>query len=172
MQRLQDAIIKETLTPDGGPDVPRLRAVTTACVICRVAVAGNTTMNHLLLGRGRGPRPHGAVYPDASSSGDGLRRRGPRRLPVNPDAPSVLIAPNIGSYVGGDITAGALTSLIWDKAGIRPVSSTSARTASWFSATDDFMMSCACSAGPAFEGGDISCGMRATDGAVEAVRHR
>ncbi|MEE1327303.1 MAG: ATP-binding protein, partial [Oscillospiraceae bacterium] len=32
-----------------------------------------------------------------------------------------------------------------------------------------FLMSCACSAGPAFEGGDISCGMRATDGAVEAA---
>ena len=31
----------------------------------------------------------------------------------------------------------------------------------------DFMVSCACSAGPAFEGGDISCGMRATDGAIE-----
>lgn len=30
------------------------------------------------------------------------------------------------------------------------------------------MMCCACSAGPAFEGGDISCGMRATDGAIEA----
>ena len=30
-------------------------------------------------------------------------------------------------------------------------------------------MTCACSAGPAFEGGDISCGMRATDGAIEAV---
>ncbi len=29
------------------------------------------------------------------------------------------------------------------------------------------MVSCACSAGPAFEGGDISCGMRATDGAIE-----
>ena len=29
-------------------------------------------------------------------------------------------------------------------------------------------MCCACSAGPAFEGGDISCGMRATDGAIEA----
>ena len=29
-------------------------------------------------------------------------------------------------------------------------------------------MSCACSAGPAFEGGDISCGMRATDGAIES----
>ena len=33
----------------------------------------------------------------------------------------------------------------------------------------DFLMSCACSAGPAFEGGDISCGMRATDGAIEAM---
>ena len=30
------------------------------------------------------------------------------------------------------------------------------------------MMCCACSAGPAFEGGDISCGMRASDGAIEA----
>jgi uncharacterized 2Fe-2S/4Fe-4S cluster protein (DUF4445 family) len=33
----------------------------------------------------------------------------------------------------------------------------------------DFLMSCACSAGPAFEGGGISCGMRASDGAVERV---
>ena len=37
-----------------------------------------------------------------------------------------------------------------------------------YSGNSDFMMSCACSAGPAFEGGDISCGMRATDGAIEA----
>ena len=34
---------------------------------------------------------------------------------------------------------------------------------------NEFLMCCACSAGPAFEGGDISCGMRATDGAIEAV---
>ena len=31
-------------------------------------------------------------------------------------------------------------------------------------------MTCACSAGPAFEGGDISCGMRATDGAIDSFR--
>ena len=36
----------------------------------------------------------------------------------------------------------------------------------------DFMVSCACSAGPAFEGGDISCGMRATDGAIEKMYDR
>ena len=33
---------------------------------------------------------------------------------------------------------------------------------------NEFLMSCACSAGPAFEGGDISCGMRATDGAIDS----
>jgi uncharacterized 2Fe-2S/4Fe-4S cluster protein (DUF4445 family) len=33
---------------------------------------------------------------------------------------------------------------------------------------DEFLMACACSAGPAFEGGGISCGMRAADGAIEA----
>ena len=34
----------------------------------------------------------------------------------------------------------------------------------------DYMMSCACSAGPAFEGGGISCGMRASNGAIEKVK--
>ena len=30
-------------------------------------------------------------------------------------------------------------------------------------------MACACSAGPAFEGGGIECGMRASTGAIEKV---
>ena len=34
----------------------------------------------------------------------------------------------------------------------------------------DFMMSCACSAGPAFEGGGIRCGMRASCGAIENIK--
>jgi len=34
----------------------------------------------------------------------------------------------------------------------------------------DYMMSCACSAGPAFEGGGISCGMRASNGAIEKIK--
>ncbi|MCK4983135.1 MAG: ATP-binding protein, partial [Victivallaceae bacterium] len=33
----------------------------------------------------------------------------------------------------------------------------------------DFIMTCACSAGPAFEGGGIKCGMRAALGAIEKV---
>ena len=86
---------------------------------------------------------------------------------ANPDA-KVVLAPNIGSYVGGDITAGTLTSRIWDKDEFSLFIDLGTNGEIVFG-NRDFMMSCACSAGPAFEGGDISCGMRATDGAVEAV---
>ena len=78
------------------------------------------------------------------------------------------IAPNIGSYVGGDITAGTLASMIWDKDEMSLFIDLGTNGEIVFG-NRDFLMSCACSAGPAFEGGDISCGMRATDGAVEAV---
>ena len=36
----------------------------------------------------------------------------------------------------------------------------------------DWMVACACSAGPAFEGAGIKCGMRAAEGAIERVDHR
>ena len=85
------------------------------------------------------------------------------RSPIAP----VVIAPNIGSYVGGDITAGTLASGIWDKDEMSLFIDLGTNGELVFG-NRDFMMSCACSAGPAFEGGDISCGMRATDGAVEA----
>ena len=97
---------------------------------------------------------------------DGLKA-GDIRFVANPDA-KVVLAPNIGSYVGGDITAGTLTSRIWDKDEFSLFIDLGTNGEIVFG-NRDFMMSCACSAGPAFEGGDISCGMRATDGAVEAV---
>ena len=98
-------------------------------------------------------------------SWEGLQA-GDLQLPANPLAP-VLIAPNIGSYVGGDITAGTLAAGIWDQDEMSLFIDLGTNGELVFG-NRDFMMSCACSAGPAFEGGDISCGMRATDGAVEA----
>ena len=91
---------------------------------------------------------------------------GDLKLPANPLAP-VLIAPNIGSYVGGDITAGTLAAGLWDKDEMSLFIDLGTNGEIVFG-NRDFMVSCACSAGPAFEGGDISCGMRATDGAIEA----
>ena len=38
-------------------------------------------------------------------------------IDINQDA-HIIIAPNIGSYVGGDITAGTLVSMIWNQTGV------------------------------------------------------
>ena len=161
-KKLQDAIIKETLTPI----IANLckSANISARSILRLSVGANTTMNHLFVGvDAQSVRME--PYIPSFFGWDGLLA-GDLKLPANPLAP-VIIAPNIGSYVGGDITAGTLASGIWDKDEMSLFIDLGTNGELVFG-NRDFLMSCACSAGPAFEGGDISCGMRATDGAVEA----
>ncbi|MEE1037318.1 MAG: corrinoid activation/regeneration protein AcsV [Oscillospiraceae bacterium] len=161
-KKLQDAIVKETLNPI----IANLckTAGINARSILRLSVGSNTTMNHLLLGVDADPVRMEPYIP-SFFSWEGLLA-GDLKLPANPLAP-VVIAPNIGSYVGGDITAGTLASGIWDKDEMSLFIDLGTNGELVFG-NRDFLMSCACSAGPAFEGGDISCGMRATDGAVEA----
>ena len=132
--------------------------------IYRLSIASNTTMNHLLTGMNGDPirmEPYIPTFYKTNSlfaSDIGIQ--------VNPDA-HIIMAPNIGSYVGGDITAGTLVSQIWNRPEFSLFIDLGTNGELVFG-NSDFMMSCACSAGPAFEGGDISCGMRATDGAIEA----
>ena len=161
-RNLQDAIIKETLVPI----IANLckTAGISARSILQLSVGANTTMNHLFLGVDADPIRMEPYIP-SFFSWEGLLA-GDLKLPANPLAP-VLIAPNIGSYVGGDITAGTLAAGIWDKDEMSLFIDLGTNGELVFG-NRDFLMSCACSAGPAFEGGDISCGMRATDGAVEA----
>ncbi len=160
-KKLQDAIIKETLTPI----IANLckSAGISARSILRLSVGANTTMNHLLLAVDAEPVRMEPYIP-SFFSWEGLLA-GDLKLPANPLAP-VIIAPNIGSYVGGDITAGTLAAGIWDLDEMSLFIDLGTNGELVFG-NRDFLMSCACSAGPAFEGGDISCGMRATDGAVE-----
>ena len=159
---LQKAIVEETLNPIIR-NLCRSAKITPESVV-RLSVGANTTMNHLLVGVDADPVRMDPYIP-SFFGWEGLLA-GDLNLPVNPLAP-VVVAPNIGSYVGGDITAGTLASLIWDKAEMSLFIDLGTNGEIVFG-NRDFLMSCACSAGPAFEGGDISCGMRATDGAVEA----
>ena len=161
-KKLQDAIVKETLNPI----IANLckSAGISARSILRLSVGANTTMNHLLVGVDSDPVRMDPYIP-SFFGWDGLKA-GDLKLPANPLA-SVIIAPNIGSYVGGDITAGTLAAGLWDKDEMSLFIDLGTNGELVFG-NRDFLMSCACSAGPAFEGGDISCGMRATDGAVEA----
>ena len=161
-KKLQDAIIKETLLPmtanlAAAAGIPVTRIV-------RVAIASNTTMNHLLLGVHADPIRMEPYIP-SFFAWDGLKASD-LGLPVHPDA-KIRLAPNIGSYVGGDITAGTFTSGIWNRDELSLFIDLGTNGEIVFG-NRDFLMACACSAGPAFEGGDISCGMRATDGAIES----
>ena len=161
-KKLQDAVIKETINPMiremcKSAGLPKSQ-------IYRMCVASNTTMNHLFAGINADPLRMEPYIPAffktnslfASDVG----------IDINQDA-HIIIAPNIGSYVGGDITAGTLVSMIWNRPEFSLFIDLGTNGELVFG-NSDFMMSCACSAGPAFEGGDISCGMRATDGAIEA----
>ena len=161
-KKLQDAVIKETINPMihemcKSAKFPKDH-------IYRMCVASNTTMNHLFAGINADPLRTEPYIPAffktnslfASDVG----------VDINKDA-HIIMAPNIGSYVGGDITAGTLVSQIWNRPEFSLFIDLGTNGVLVFG-NSDFMMSCACSAGPAFEGGDISCGMRATDGAIEA----
>ena len=161
-KKLQDAIIKETLTPIIA-NLCKAAGISAASIL-RLCVAANTTMNHLFVGVDA-ESVRMEPYIPSFFGWEGLLA-GDLKLPANPLAP-VVIAPNIGSYVGGDITAGTLASMIWDRDEMSLFIDLGTNGEIVFG-NRDFLMSCACSAGPAFEGGDISCGMRATDGAIEA----
>jgi uncharacterized 2Fe-2S/4Fe-4S cluster protein (DUF4445 family) len=162
LERLRKAVIEECLTP-----LIRRVCVTAGIEpeqIYRTAIAGNTTMTHFALGI---PSEFIRLEPyiPAFFKTDALSARA-AALPVNPDA-NVIFAPAIGSYVGGDITAGVFSSMIYDKETISLFIDLGTNGELVFGGKE-FLMSCACSAGPAFEGGEISCGMRATTGAIEA----
>jgi uncharacterized 2Fe-2S/4Fe-4S cluster protein (DUF4445 family) len=134
--------------------------------IYRVAVTANTTMLHLFAGI---PANDLRLEPYVPAFfGAGVLRGADLGLVTHPDA-EVVFAPCVGSYVGGDITAGAFSSGIYrDEA--QSLLLDLGTNGELVFGNADFLMCCACSAGPAFEGGDISCGMRATDGAIEACR--
>jgi uncharacterized 2Fe-2S/4Fe-4S cluster protein (DUF4445 family) len=135
--------------------------------IVYVSVSGNTTMAHLLLGADPLPIRDGSFAP--SFGGQALLRAGDLDIRVHPEA-GVYLAPAVGSYVGGDITAGLLATPM-----LRATEKVSmfidvGTNGEIVVGNKDWLMTCACSAGPAFEGGGVRCGMPATAGAIERVK--
>ena len=162
-ERLQKAVIEESIRPlaqemcaAAGIDMKN---------VYRMCLAGNTTMNHLLLGLYSEPVRMEPYIPSFFHCDD--IRTSSLHMMLHPDA-RLILAPNIGSYVGGDITAGAFASMLWNREEMALFIDLGTNGELVFG-NNEFLMSCACSAGPAFEGGDISCGMRATDGAIDSM---
>jgi uncharacterized 2Fe-2S/4Fe-4S cluster protein (DUF4445 family) len=135
--------------------------------VYEVAVAGNATMTHLVLGID--PEPLGMapfimatrLYPEVLAADLGLAGI------VHPRARAVVF-PAFGAYVGGDITAGLLASGMDRDARVRLFVDIGTNCEIVLG-NRDWLLATAAPAGPAFEGAAIRCGMRAADGAIEVV---
>jgi len=133
--------------------------------VLRAAMAGNTTMIHLFLGLD--PSPIRLESTTRVRTRYPVIPAGEARLTLDPRTP-VMFAPGIGSYVGGDVLAGVLACRIHESDQVT-LFIDAGTNGEIVLGNREWMMGCACSTGPAFEGVGISSGMMAAPGAVEAV---
>jgi len=136
------------------------------CEIDSATVAGNTTMSHLFWGLNPGTIREDPYIPTLNRFP--LWKGGTAKLSINRQAP-VYTVPCVASYVGGDIVAGVLASKMHRNSEVALFMDigTNGEIAL---GNNEWIMTAACSAGPCFEGSGVRCGMRATPGAIEAVR--
>jgi uncharacterized 2Fe-2S/4Fe-4S cluster protein (DUF4445 family) len=133
--------------------------------VYEVALAGNATMVHLVLGID--PEPLGVAPFIMSARLLPEVRARDLGVPAHPQARAVVF-PAFGAYVGGDITAGLLASGMDRDPRIRLFIDIGTNCEIVLGGRD-WLLATAAPAGPAFEGASIRCGMRAADGAIEAV---
>jgi len=141
------------------------RKITPSCIMS-ASVSGNPTMMHFLLGldtRNIRYEPYIPVvnipqYLRAEELG----------LAINPEA-LVYICPGRSSYVGGDVLADVVASGMHLKRDIALLIDVGTNGEAVLGCKD-WMVACSCSAGPAFEGGEVSSGMRAMQGAIDRIQ--
>jgi uncharacterized 2Fe-2S/4Fe-4S cluster protein (DUF4445 family) len=137
--------------------------------ISYIMAAGNTVMAHLLLGintkfiREAPYVPAVSQFPLTKAAALGIMAHPSVRL---------FLYPCIASYVGGDIVAGVHACRM-HKSGRISLFIDIGTNGEIVVGNSDWMVCAACSAGPAFEGGGIKFGMRASGGAIENIHiHR
>jgi uncharacterized 2Fe-2S/4Fe-4S cluster protein (DUF4445 family) len=130
-----------------------------------VVLAGNTTMSHIFWGLDPATIREEPYIPTVNFFP--RWKAGTARIDINPQA-TVYTVPCVASYVGGDIVAGVLASRMHKKSEIALFMDigTNGEIAI---GNNEWLMTAACSAGPCFEGSGIKHGMRATEGAIEAI---
>ncbi|MBN2475043.1 MAG: DUF4445 domain-containing protein [Pirellulales bacterium] len=131
-----------------------------------VVAAGNTAMLHFLLGLEADLIRLSPFVPSATSPPP--LRAAEVGLGIHPRG-ILYTVPMVGSYVGGDITAGVLGSGMCDSERLALLLDIGTN-GEVVLGSREFTVACSASAGPAFEGASVSCGMRATSGAIDSVR--
>ncbi len=133
--------------------------------VYEITIGANNTMIHLLLhadpaGMGRTPY-HPALRGAQTCAAADLD------LPAS-RACQVYCLPAVSAFVGGDITAGVLACSL-EKTDKTALFIDIGTNGEMVLSRSGGLCACSCAAGPALEGMNISCGMRAADGAVEDV---
>jgi len=133
--------------------------------IYKATIAGNSTMIHLFLGI---PATSIRLAPFITTvnSIPGLPARDVI-LDMHPEG-TVDCLPGVASYVGADITSGVFSSGM-DASDLLTLFMDVGTNGEIVLGSRDWLVTCACSAGPAFEGAGVVYGMRATMGAIEEV---
>ncbi|GAB4262326.1 MAG: ASKHA domain-containing protein [Deferrisomatales bacterium] len=130
-----------------------------------VVVAGNSTMTQILLGLDPQSIRRAPYVTTVSHVPVTLART--VGLDLGEHVP-VWCFPLVASWVGGDVVAGVLGSGLWqDEATTLLIDL--GTNGEIVLGNREWMVTTSCSAGPAFEGGGIRCGMRAAAGAIEEV---
>ncbi len=133
--------------------------------VYKATVAGNSTMIHLLLGI---PAASIRLSPFVTAVNHiPSLRAGEAGLIIHPEG-VVDCLPGVASYVGADISAGVLSSGLDDAEQLTLFMDVGTNGETVLG-TREWLVTCACSAGPAFEGAGVMHGMRATKGAIEEV---
>jgi uncharacterized 2Fe-2S/4Fe-4S cluster protein (DUF4445 family) len=133
--------------------------------IYEMVLAGNTAMHHLFLELpvdqlGKSP------YLPASDLPLEVKARD-LGLALNPAA-VIYLPPPIAGYVGSDHLAAVAAARLWERPGPCLLLDIGTNTEVALQ-VDGRIRSCSCASGPAFEGGGLSQGMRAGEGAIERV---
>lgn len=133
--------------------------------IHQVIIVGNTPMLHFVLGLSAaklGKAPYISLVEGLSAT-DTVALD----IKVLPNKPVYLLPP-IKAFVGSDISAGMLAADIMNRKG-NVLLIDIGTNGEIVLKTEQGLFCCSCAAGPAFEGANISCGMRATAGAIESI---
>lgn len=133
--------------------------------IKKVNIVGNTVMHHLFCGQDVAPL---SVYPFVSSRNEEFIFH-PQELnwSLPPDT-LIRFLPNIGSFVGSDILAGIKATGMHRKEKYQLLIDLGTNGELAIGNRDGILCA-STAAGPAFEGTNISQGMRATTGAISGV---
>ncbi len=134
--------------------------------VTSVLCAGNTTMIHLLLRIDPSFIRRDPYVPTANFLG--ALRAGEVGIKINPRGLLSCVA-GISSWVGGDVTAGVL-STGQDKAEQLCLLIDIGTNGEVVLGNKEFLIATSASAGPAFEGSGVGCGMRSSSGAIQKVR--